>query len=120
MRAGHAAQQQVLARAGGRQHIEFIKPHDAVDRLRAGYIHHSANIILDRRVIVDRFYIIETGPHPGLVQQLFTRNKRHVPPRILTFFEKLVTLVLARDANYVVFHKTGRCLPPKRFVFRDR
>ena len=111
MRAGHAAKQQVLARAGGGQHIEFIQPHDTVDRLGAGDIHHGANIILDRRIIVDRFYIIEAGPHPGLVQQLFTRNKRYVPPGILTFFKKLVTLVFARDANYVVFHKPDAAFP---------
>jgi hypothetical protein len=36
-----------------------------------------------------------------------------MPPGILTFLEKLVTLVLARDANYIVFHKPDAAFPEK-------
>src|SRR5262249_40203698 len=103
-RAVHAGELEVFAGQSRSNYIEFVQPNDTVNPPRTGDLRNYPNIINQQSVILYRFDFVDRRRRPGLIEQLFSRDKRDAPAGILGLFEKLVALMLAGDANDVVFH----------------
>src|SRR5262245_30469325 len=92
-----------------RDHIELVEADNAVDMLCAGDVRNCTNIIDRQSVIFNGTNIVDRRPRPGRIEQLFSRDQRDAPARNLGLFEKIVALLLAGDADDVVFHTTTGC-----------
>ena len=85
-------------------YIKFVKADNAVDILRTRKIGDRANIIDRQSVIFYRSDIVDRGPRPRLVKQLFAGHQSHMPAALMSFLKKLIPFVLAGNADDVVFH----------------
>ena len=102
--ARHSGHLHVLTGACGRHHVKFIQADDTIDRTGASDIRDCTYIFAGQRVVLDSPNVIQSGPHPRLVQQLFSCDEGHVPACILSLVEKLVAFVLACNADDVTLH----------------
>ena len=94
----------MFARLCGSKNIKFIQADDPPDRIRSRDVGDRAYIFIAGRYIGNCFDIVDRIPSPGRTEQLFAGHERDIPPRIFGFFDKLVALVFAGNADNVFVH----------------
>src|SRR4051812_15899385 len=95
----------MLACKSSRDDVKFVEADDTVYPLRSREIGDGTYVVDRQGLVLNGLSRAESGPGPGRVEKLLTRDQRYIPTDVMGFLQKLVSLVFAGYANDMILHK---------------